>query len=110
MLFTSFTGAEEKVQFQPTENGYQICRMEGRDYFVSYATHSAFGLSYTMYLPFDSVARSLRLLNALTFAVAVLAILVNTLFAMRNLTGTEVTTAKMRWAISTAPLIRWSER
>lgn len=83
VLFTSFTGAEEKGQFQPTENGYQICRMEGRDYFVSYATHSAFGLSYTMYLPFDSVARSLRLLNVLTFAVAVLAILVNTLFCSR---------------------------
>ena len=36
-----------------------------------------------MYLPFDSVTRSLRLLNALTFAVAVLAILVNTLFCSR---------------------------
>lgn len=83
VLFTSFTGEEEKIQFQPTENGYQICRLEGRDYFVSYATHSAFDLSYTMYLPFDSVTRSLRLLNALIFAVAVLAILVNTLFCSR---------------------------
>lgn len=83
VLFTSFTGEEEKIQFQPTENGYQICRLEGRDYFVSYATHSAFDLSYTMYLPFDSVTRSMRLLNALTFAVAVLAILVNTLFCSR---------------------------
>lgn len=83
LLFTSFTEAGEEFRVQPAENGYRVCRLEGRDYFVSYATHSAFGMSYAMYLPFDSVARSLRLLRALTFVAAVLVMLVNTLFCSK---------------------------
>ncbi len=83
LLFTSFTEAGEEFRVQPAENGYRVCRLEGRDYFVSYATHSAFGMSYAMYLPFDSVARSLRLLRTMTFVAAVLVMLVNTLFCSK---------------------------
>lgn len=83
MLYSSFTGAVEECVQQPDENAYRTLRLDGKDYFVSYATYSAFGMKYALYLPFDAVASSLRLMNMLTLVVAALIMLVNTLFCSK---------------------------
>ncbi|MCI9225721.1 MAG: sensor histidine kinase [Acutalibacter sp.] len=82
-LFSSSPDAGQEYEYQPTENEYRILRIDEKDYFVSYATYSSFGLKYAMYLPFDTVASSLRLMNTLTLAVAVLIMLINTLFCSK---------------------------
>ena len=75
-----FTDLPEEARLEekdfPPENSYRQAKLGGRDYFVSYATHSNYGLRYALYVPFDSIAFTLRTMNTLVLLVSVLIVAV----------------------------------
>lgn len=83
LLFSDLPFPRQEAEALPAQNGYRRAILDGEDYFISYATRSRFGLSYALYLPIDSIAASLRLLNAAVLVIGVLTFLLCMLFCSR---------------------------
>ena len=77
LFYSDMPGDQAQQDAFPRENTYRSATLDGKPYFITYATRSRFGLRYASYLPNEAVVSSLNLLKVAVLAISVLAVVLS---------------------------------